>query len=155
MEIKRIKFMEDVRDVNNDNIDVLVEKEDGSNYIVTVGTPQDLLEKMNQEKTNFIRPGTPMIIVKKLTKEIVREAIQAYGEDDGYWLKLHHFADSIDIYVLNKLEAEYRKERKEFAILRGLEKLQDDINKLEKLDNLEKSKLVDRLDKLSDELFED
>lgn len=55
----------------------------------------------------------------------------------------------------NKLEAEYRKERKEFAILRGLEKLQDDINKLEKLDNLEKSKLVDRLDKLSDELFED
>jgi len=155
MKIKRIKFMEDVRDVSNDNIDVLVEKEDGSNYIVTVGTPQDLLEEMNQEKTNFIRPGTPMIIVKKLTKEIVREAIEAYGEDDGYWLKLHHFADSIDLYVLNKLEAEYRKERKEFAILRVLEKLQDDINKLEKLDNLEKSKLVDRLDKLSDELFED
>ena len=152
MKIKRIEFMEDVRDVSKDNIDVLVEKEDGSNYIVTVGTPQDLLEEMSQEKTNFIRPGTPMIIVKKLTKEIIREAIQAYGEDDGYWLKLHHFADSIDIYVLNKLEAEYRKE---FAILRGLEKLQDDISKLEKLDNLEKSKLVDRLDKLSDELFKD
>ena len=39
--------------------------------------------------------------------------------------------------------------------LRGLEKLQDDISKLEKLDNLEKSKLADNLDKLSDELFED
>lgn len=96
-----------------------------------------------------------MLIGKKLTKEIVMEAIQAYGEDTGYWLKLYHFADSIEIYILNKLEAEYRKERKGFAILRGLEKLQDDINKLEKLDNFEKSKLIDRLDKLYDELFED
>ena len=67
---------------------------------------------MSQEKTNFIKPGVPMIIVKKLTKEIAREAIEAYGEGDGYWLKLYHFADSFDIYVLNKLEAEYRKERK-------------------------------------------
>ena len=155
MKIKRIEFAEEITDVNNDNIDVFVENEDGYTYTIGVGTPQDLLEEMNQEKTNFVRPGTIMIIVKKLTKEIVTEAIQAYGEDNGYWLKLYHFADSIDIYVLNKLEAEYRKERKEFAILRGLEKLQDDINKLEKLDNFEKSKLVDRLDKLSDELFED
>ena len=155
MKIKRIEFLEDVKDASNDNIDVLVEKVDGSSFIVTVGTPQNFLEEMSQEKTNFIRPGVPMIIVKKLTKEIVREAIGAYGEGDGYWLKLYHFADSVDIYVLNKLEAEYRKERKEFAILRGLEKLQDDINKLEKLDNLEKSKLVDHLDKLSDELLED
>ena len=155
MKIKRIEFMEDVKDTSNDNIDVLVEKVDGSSFIVTVGTPQNFLEEMSQEKTNFIRPGVPMIIVKKLIKEIVREAIGAYGEGNGYWLKLYHFADSVDIYVLNKLEAEYRKERKEFAILRGLEKLQDDINKLEKLDNLEKSKLVDHLDKLSDELLED
>ena len=79
MKIKRIEFMEDVRDVSNDNIDVLVEKEDGFSYIVTVGTPQDLLEE----------------IVKKLTKEIIREAIQAYGEDDEYWLKLHHFSDEL------------------------------------------------------------
>ena len=155
MKIKRIEFLEDVKDASNDNIDVLVEKVDGSSFIVTVGTPQNFLEEMSQEKTNFIRPGVPMIIVKKLTKEIVREAIRAYGEGDGYWLKLYHFADSVGIYVLNKLEAEYNKERKEFAILRGLEKLQDDINKLEKLDNLEKSKLVDHLDKLSDEFLED
>ena len=50
MKIKRIEFMEEITDVHNDNIDVLVEKEDGYKYIVTVGTPQDLLEKMNQEK---------------------------------------------------------------------------------------------------------
>ena len=47
-------------------------------------TLQDLLEEMNQEKSNYLRPGTYNIIVKKLTKEIVTEVIQAYAEDDGY-----------------------------------------------------------------------
>ena len=110
MKIKRIEFMDEIKDVDNDNIDVLVEKEDGYEYIVTVGTPQDLLEEMNQEKTNYVRPGNTNIIVKKLTKEIVTEAIQAYAEDDGFWLKLHQFAISIDISILNKLEEEHRKE---------------------------------------------
>ena len=110
MKIKRIEFMEEIRDADNDNIDVLVENEDGYKYIIGVGTPQDLLEEMNQEKANYVQPGTPNIIVKKLTKEIVTEAIQAYAEDDGYWLKLHQFANSIDISIFNKLEAEHRKE---------------------------------------------
>ena len=68
---------------------------------------------MKQEKTNFVRPGTPKIFVKKLTKKIVMEAIQAYAEDDGYWLKLHQFADLIDISILNKLEVEDRKDWEE------------------------------------------
>lgn len=66
MKIKRIEFAEEITDVNNDNIDVLVENEDGYTYTIGVGTPQDLLEEMNQDKTNFVRPGTIMIIVKKL-----------------------------------------------------------------------------------------
>lgn len=70
MKIKRIEFMGEITDVPNDNIDVLVENEDDYNYIINVGTPQDLLEEMKQEKTNFVRPGTLKIIVKKLTKEI-------------------------------------------------------------------------------------
>ena len=110
MKIKRIEFMEEIRDVDNDNIDVLVESEDGYKYIIVVGTPQDLLEEMKQEKSNYVRPGTINIIVKKLTREIVTEAIQAYAEDDGYWLKLHHFANLIDMSVFNKLEEEHRKE---------------------------------------------
>jgi len=110
MKIKRIEFMEEITDVHNDNIDVLIENEEGYNYIISVGTPQDLLEEMNQEKTNFVGPGNLKIIVKKLTKEIVTEAIQAYAEDTGYWLKLHQFANSIDISIFNKLEAEHRKE---------------------------------------------
>lgn len=112
MLIKRITFIDEIKDVVNDNIDVGVEFEDGYSYTIVVGTPRDLLEEMDQEKTNFIRPGTPRIIVKKLTKEIVTEAIQAYAANDGYWLKLHQFANDVDISILNKLEAEHRKEWK-------------------------------------------
>ena len=36
--------------------------------------------------------------------------IQAYAENDDYWLKLYQFEDDIDISVLNKLEAEHCKE---------------------------------------------
>ena len=70
---------------------------------------------MSQEKANYVQPGKPSIIVKKLTEEIVTQAIQAYAEyDDGSWLKLHQFADSIDISILHKLEAEDRKESEEW-----------------------------------------
>ena len=62
MEIKKIEFMEEIRDVNNDNIDVLVENEDGFKYVIVVGTPQHLLEEMNQEKANFVRPGLQIIV---------------------------------------------------------------------------------------------
>ena len=110
MKIKRIEFMENIRDIDNDNIDVLVESEDGYEYIISVATPQDFIEEMKQEKLNYVRPGNLRIIVKILTKEIVTEAIQAYAKDDGYWLKLHQFSYLMDISVFNKLETEHRKE---------------------------------------------
>lgn len=55
MKIKRIEFMEEITDIHNDSIDVLVENEDGYNYIIDVGTPQDLLEEMNQDKQNNLQ----------------------------------------------------------------------------------------------------
>ena len=39
MKIKRIEFLEEIKDINNDSIDVLIEIEDGYQYIVGVGTP--------------------------------------------------------------------------------------------------------------------
>ena len=51
----------------------------------------------------------PKIIVKKLTKEIVTEAIEAYAKDTGYWLKLHQFANSTYISIFNQLEADHRQ----------------------------------------------
>nr|YP_010444275.1 hypothetical protein NQZ09_pgp144 [Fibrocapsa japonica]UTE95162.1 hypothetical protein FjapPt_p080 [Fibrocapsa japonica] len=59
-----------------------------------------------------------MIIVKKLTKKIVAEAIKTYAEGEGYWLKLYQFGDELDIAILNlnlnKLDAEYHEEYNEY-----------------------------------------
>ena len=110
MKIKRIEFAHEITDPHMDNLDVFVENEDGYTYSIVVSTPGDLVDQMVQEKINFIRPDTPKIIVKKLTEPIVREAIEAYAENDGQWLKLCQFGDDIDISVLNKLEEEHRKE---------------------------------------------
>lgn len=110
MLIKKISFIDKVMDIYKGTVDVGVEFKDGYAYTIVVSKPADLLENMNQEKTNFIRPSTLMIVVKKLTKEIVTEVIQVYAEKNNwYWLKLHQFADDIDISVLNKLVAESRK----------------------------------------------
>ena len=111
MKIKKIKIFEEIKDVNNDNIDVGVVNEMGYTYIVTVGTPQDLLEEMKQEKTDFIKPYSPMIIVKSLTEEIIAEAIEAYAaENNGFWLKLRHFDTELDVSIFDKLEAKDRKD---------------------------------------------
>ena len=99
---------------NIDFIDVGVEFEEGYFYTIVVRTPYDLVEEMLQEKTNFIQPGTPTVVVKQLTKEIVTEAIKAYAEGEGYWLKLRQFGDDLGIAILNKLDAEYREESNEY-----------------------------------------
>lgn len=117
MKIKRIELINEITDPYVDNLDVLVENEDGYTYTIVVCTPGDLLDEMEQEKNNFVMPHTPKIIVKKLTEQIIREAIIAYAENDGYWLKLCQFGDDIDISVLNKLEAEHIKERAEWEEL--------------------------------------
>ena len=44
---------------------------------------------MENENSDFLWPGDPIVIVKKMTKEVVEEAIQAYAEDDGYYLKFY------------------------------------------------------------------
>lgn len=84
MEIKSVKFPEEIRDIYCDTIDVFVESETGYVYTVVVGTPQDLIAEMNERKRNFLDGRGPTIFVRKLTKEIVTEAIKAYAADDAY-----------------------------------------------------------------------
>ena len=50
----------------------------------------------------IISPGDPMIIVRKLTKEVVEEAIEVSAEDNGYYLKF--YAAHFDIKTLNVLK---------------------------------------------------
>jgi hypothetical protein len=73
----------------------------------------------------------PIILVKQLTKPIIEETIKAYvEEDDGYWLKLYHFAGDIDPNLFKKLQAEHEEYLKEFDELAKKE-----LAELEELDN--------------------
>ncbi len=116
MLIKSISFptyLEDITDIENSNIDVFVELEDAYTYTVVVATAKNIESLMDKDKMNYFEPGFPFIIVKKLTKEIITEAIEAYASDDSYWLRLYHFAGKIDTAVFNKLQAEHREYLKE------------------------------------------
>lgn len=116
MLIKSISFpnyLEDITDIENSNIDVLVESEDAYTYTVVVATAKNIESLMDKERMNYFEPGPPFIIVKKLTKEIISEAIQAYASDEAYWLKLYHFAGEVDTAVFNQLQAEHMDYLKE------------------------------------------
>ena len=114
MLIKSISFptyLEDITDIENSNIDVFVELEDGYTYTVVVATAKNIESLMDKERMNYFEPGYPFIIVKKLPKEIIHEAIQAYASDEAYWLKLYHFAGKVNTAVFNQLQAEHRTYR--------------------------------------------
>lgn len=116
MLIKSISFptyLEDITDIENSNIDIFVELEDAYTYTVVVATAKNIESLMDKEKMNYFEPGYPFIIVKKLTKEIITEAIEAYASDDAYWLKLYHFAGKINKTIFNKLQAEHTEYLKE------------------------------------------
>ena len=104
--LKSIDLLSDLKDVDifDSNIDLSVELDDGHNYIVVVATQKNLLTLMDMEKSDFLSPGDPMIIVRKLTKEIIESAIRAYIEDrnNGYYLKL--YAAQLDAKTLDILK---------------------------------------------------
>ena len=136
-----------IKDISNANNDVCVRFEDGFYLNVIVGTPQNLQYLMEKDEVNFWEPGLPWVIVQKLTKEIIHEAIQAYKDarPNGYWLKLYYFATDIDITVFDQLQAQEIKRADKLELQVGLDDLKAKINKLEKL---EKSDLIASLDNI-------
>ena len=57
---------------------------------------------MNDNSVNFIKPEEPLIIVKQLTQQFIKAALNEYALNDGYWLKLNQFADTVYIYFYFK-----------------------------------------------------
>jgi hypothetical protein len=142
-------YLEDITDIENDNIDVFVELEDGYTHIVTVATTKNIESLMDEDKMNYFRPNYPFIIVKKLTKDIIEETLKAYAEeDDGYWLKLYHFANDINKTVFEQLQAEHIKESEEFDELNRLDDLQAEYLKKKELGELDKEYLKEYLKEL-------
>lgn len=74
--------------------------------------------------------------MQKLTQSIITEALEAYAEDNAFCLKLHQFASEIDISIFDELQAKHIKEYIEFNLLSGLDDLENEINKFDKLNNI-------------------
>ncbi len=148
MLITDIRILNEITDIENDSIDVCVDSADGYTFTVSISTIKNVVRRMDAEKSNFSKPDL-VIIVRKLTHEIITEALEAYAADDAFWLKLHHFADDIDISVFDELQAKHEKESIEFNLLSGLDDLEKEINKLDQLTNAQKSNLAAKIEKLA------
>ena len=85
-----------------------------------IATAKNIESLMDKEKMNYFGPSYLLILVKKLTKEIITEAREAYAEDNVDWLKWYHFADEIDPAVFDRLQNKHNEYLKELA---GLEDL--------------------------------
>lgn len=89
--IKAIQFLSRPDEVNveNDNIDVHVELNDGRQFTFIVATPNNLFWCMdNEEKDYFF--GEPILFVKRLTRDNIERAIEAIvAEDEGKWLSIY------------------------------------------------------------------
>ncbi|GGG15239.1 hypothetical protein GCM10010912_69580 [Paenibacillus albidus] len=92
MEISYPTPLSTLSDIENDNIDVSIKLEDGTNITVVVSTPQNLIQQMNNENVNFISASQPDIIVRSLTYENIQQAIEDYANGDAFWLKLLYVA---------------------------------------------------------------
>jgi hypothetical protein len=56
-----------------------------SNQLIYFNTPKAVQCLLNEEKTNFIRPSIPVILVNELTKDIIHETIESWmNVDNGY-----------------------------------------------------------------------
>lgn len=99
--------LEKISDYTNDNIDVIVELEDGNRYVLVVTTPLNILSLMSKNFLSYVPASPPCVIVKELTHQNILSALETYCEGDAYWLKLYHTAGDIEIshmeYVIKKL----------------------------------------------------
>lgn len=66
-----------IEDVYNSNIQAIVTLQNGFSLTIIVATPKNLQYLMEKDKVNFCGPGLPWIIVQKLIKKIIQEAIKA------------------------------------------------------------------------------
>lgn len=120
MKIVKISFPTDlssIKDIEDANIDVFVETDDGMTYTFIVTTPKNYYWYMNKEGIDYIPAASPDIVVRSLTEENIRKALETYLEDDGYWLKLYFLCwkrkGVFDVRVMDRMIAEIKKSNDE------------------------------------------
>ena len=78
----------------NDNIDILVQTENGKQYTFVVATPDNLKYLMNKDKISFLKPGLPFLFVEKLTHTNIDDVVQSLLEEDEQLIRIY----GTDIY---------------------------------------------------------
>ena len=118
--LKSFKFTAGVPvDIYIGGADIIVTLEDDSEYWLDVTTPQFLVSYMDKRKENFLDPSYPFIIVRELTPEVIKEAIEAFiiEQDDGFWFKLYYSIPYFTIddlnLIIDRQEKEMRAEEEE------------------------------------------
>ena len=122
MKIKEIEYLLPPQDLVYDCLDVFVTLDNDyctkyeSHYVLEVTTPEWLTSFMQRQKSDFVEPGYPYVIVSKLTDDIIKRAVESYinEKSDSYWLKLYHVTVILKIYDLNEIL--YRKKRQEMEL---------------------------------------
>lgn len=66
----------------NDNMDVCLTFPDGRCFSFVVATPENLQFLMKQEEKPYLTPGAPMLIVEKLTEEVVSRLMAELAQDE-------------------------------------------------------------------------
>ncbi|MBP1046772.1 hypothetical protein I6N96_10890 [Enterococcus sp. BWM-S5] len=108
MKIKAIRYpttLDKIEDITNDNIDVFVDLEDGFTCTIVVSTAKNI--EMYMKENGYSTPGwvQQLIVVEKLEETLIRKAIEAYAEDDAYWLKVTFLVTGLDKeYLQDKME---------------------------------------------------
>nr|YP_004376599.1 hypothetical protein FispC_p034 [Fistulifera solaris]BAK18965.1 hypothetical protein [Fistulifera solaris] len=139
MKVINISILDDLTqiDIENDNIDVSVETDDGYTYTLSLATLKHVQFLMDKEKIDYYGLGYPFIIVNKLTPTTIEEAVKAFAEKDGgYWLKVYHFGGwqgAIDESIFDQLKAKRIEKRKEFNELFELDGLTEVEEALDKV----------------------
>lgn len=118
MKIKEIQYVFPSSQLVEDCIDVIVTLDDsyckdGFGYVVEATTPEFLATSMEREKSKFLSPTDPYIIVSELTDETIRAALQKFvdTEGDSYWLKLYHIPAQLDIVEINEILERKKQEQ--------------------------------------------
>jgi hypothetical protein len=127
VKITNIRIPYDLKTLNVSNsiIDIFVDTDEDYTYTISVTTPEHLRFVMDEEQINYYGLDDLAIIVNKLTPDIIEQTVRAFAkENNGYWLKLYHFAgfgSSLDESRFDQLRAEHIEELKRFDKLNALD----------------------------------
>lgn len=77
----RIPYNLEETTIENENVDVFVDTDEGYTYNLSFATTRHIQFLMDKEREEYFGPSYPFIIVNKLTREIIEQAVKAFAEE--------------------------------------------------------------------------